>query len=185
MFGAAGVMRMPGRIRISWQDDATLKVETDAGTQTRLFRFSGTPPRQPEPSWQGLSRAQWQYAIRGRAQGSVGGVIPADGPIPPPEDRPGRGGETRGAAPQPPGGSLKVVTTQMKPGYLRRNGVPYSASALLTEYFDRTVEPNGDQWLTVTTIVEDPTYLIQPFVTSTHFKKEPDASKWNPTACGA
>ena len=38
-YGAAGLLRVPGRIRLSWQDDATLKLETDAGQQTRLFRF--------------------------------------------------------------------------------------------------------------------------------------------------
>jgi hypothetical protein len=187
MYGAAGVMRMPGRVRISWQDDDTLKIETDAGAQTRLLRFGASPQRSAveAPSWQGVSRAQWELAVRGRALGSVGGAIPADGPIPPADDRGGRGAAGRGGPPEPPGGSLKVVTTQMKPGYLRRNGVPYSANAVLTEYFDRHSEPNGDQWFIVTTIVEDPTYLVQPFVTSTHFKKEADASKWHPTPCGA
>src|ERR1044072_7098652 len=45
-YGAAGVMRMPTRVHITWQDDTTLKLETDAGTQTRIFRFAGThrPP---------------------------------------------------------------------------------------------------------------------------------------------
>jgi len=94
------------------------------------------------------------------------------------------GGRGRGA-PAPRGGSLKVVTSHMKAGYLRKNGVPYSENAVVTEYFDRHNEPNGDQWFTVTTIVDDPTYLDQPFVTSTHFKKEPDAAKWHPTACSA
>ena len=42
-YGAAGLMRMPIRLRISWQDDTTLKLETDNGQQVRLFRF-GTPP---------------------------------------------------------------------------------------------------------------------------------------------
>jgi hypothetical protein len=78
-----------------------------------------------------------------------------------------------------------VVTTKMKAGYLRKNGVPYSDKAVLTEYFDRTAEPNGDSWLVVTTIVEDPMYLTQPFITSTHFRKENDQSKWNPTPCSA
>ena len=82
-------------------------------------------------------------------------------------------------------GSLKVITTKMKPGYLRKNGVPYSENATVTEYFDRHKESNGDQWLTVTTIVEDPKYLNQPFITSSHFKKEPDGSKWRPTPCAA
>ena len=73
----------------------------------------------------------------------------------------------------------------MKPGYLRKNGVPYSDNAVVLEYFDRHNEPNGDQWFTVTTIVEDPKYLQQPFITSTHFKKERDGSKWRPTPCTA
>src|SRR5580704_14745415 len=41
-YAAPGVMRLPGRLRISWQDDSTLKIETDAGTQTRVFHFA--PP---------------------------------------------------------------------------------------------------------------------------------------------
>jgi hypothetical protein len=83
------------------------------------------------------------------------------------------------------GGSLKVVTTKLKAGYLRKNGVPYSANTVLTEYYDRTNEPNGDSWLIVTTIVDDAMYLNQPFITSTHFKKQADASGWNPTPCAA
>ncbi|HEY7444530.1 MAG TPA: hypothetical protein VH701_19020, partial [Vicinamibacterales bacterium] len=38
-YAAPAIMREPGRLRISWQDDTTLKMETDAGMQTRLFRF--------------------------------------------------------------------------------------------------------------------------------------------------
>jgi hypothetical protein len=68
---------------------------------------------------------------------------------------------------------------------LRKNGVPYSANAVVTEYYDRLNEPNGDSWLVVETIVEDPMYLNQPFITSTNFKKQADASGWNPTACTA
>ena len=73
----------------------------------------------------------------------------------------------------------------MRPGYLRKNGVPYSANAKLTEYYDRTNEANGDSWLIVTTIVDDPQYLQMPFITSTHFKKESDGSKWMPAPCTA
>jgi hypothetical protein len=82
-------------------------------------------------------------------------------------------------------GSLKVVTTHLTPGYLRKNGVPYSANAVVTEYYSRTHEDNGDSWLIVTTIVDDPMYLQQPFITSTHFKLEPNGSKWMPSACEA
>ena len=94
-----------------------------------------------------------------------------------------RGGFFPGAVAR--GGSLKVVTTSMKPGYLRRNGVPYSANTVMTEYFDRFDVPGGDALLVVATEVVDPTYLATPFWTSTHFKKQNDASGWNPTPCSA
>jgi hypothetical protein len=152
-FGGAAIMRVPGRIRVSWNDDTTLKVETEAGTQTRSFVFGA--PQAGEPSWQGVSVASWQVA---------------------------GGGGRRGGGP-PRGGSLRVVTTNLKPGYLRRNGVPYSANARVTEYFNRVNEENGDSWLIVTTIVEDPQYLNARFVTSSHFKKAPDDSPWRPTPC--
>lgn len=156
-YGAAALLRVPTRLHITWDNENTLKIETDAGTQTRLLHF-GTPQTPAgEAGWQGYSTAEWQ---------TLGG---------------GRGGR----GPAPPGGSLKVVTTHMKPGYLRKNGVPYSANAVVTEYFDRTVEPDGNSYLIDTNIVEDPQYLQQPFITSTHFKKEADASKWHPTPCEA
>lgn len=165
-YGAPAIMRVPGRVSISWQDEGTLRVETDAGTQTRLFHFGGTPPANIEPSPQGYSQASWE--------------------LPPV----GRGG--RGAAPPPVvgaqnqrAGSLKVVTTHLKPGYLRKNGVPYSANAVLTEYYTRTNEANGDSWLIVTTVVNDPMYLQQPFITSTHFKQQANNAGWAPSACEA
>jgi hypothetical protein len=73
----------------------------------------------------------------------------------------------------------------MSGGWLRRNGVPYSEDAVLTEHFDRFAAPNGDEWLVVTSIVSDPKYLTQDFVTSTHFKKEADGSKFSPMPCKA
>jgi hypothetical protein len=162
-YGAAAIMRVPGRLHITWQDDSTLKIETDAGTQTRLFRFGAMQPPAGDAGWQGFSVAQWDMPQAGR----------------------GMGGGAALRATQSRGGTLKVVTTHMRPGYLRKNGVPYSGNAVLTEYFDRTNEPNGDSWLVVTTIVEDPQYLQQPFITSTHFKKQADASGWAPGPCEA
>jgi len=73
----------------------------------------------------------------------------------------------------------------LKEGYLRKNGVPVSENAVVTEYFDRHDETDGTNWFTVTTVVSDPKYLAQDFITSTHFKKEPDASKWFPSPCKA
>lgn len=154
-YGAAAIMRLPGRIRISWDNDTTLKIETEAGTQTRLLNF-GTSAKPGEPSWQGTSIANWQLAGGGR-----------------------RGGGTVR------GGSLRVITTNMRAGYLRKNGVPYSANTRLTEYINRTTEANGDAWLVVTTVVEDPQNLTSRFVTSSHFKKVPDGSAWSPTPCSA
>jgi hypothetical protein len=151
-YGAAAIMRVPGRIRISWSDDNTLKIDTEAGTQTRIFAFGEV--KAAEPSWQGVSVATWQFSGGAR-----------------------RGGGT------PKGGSLQVITTNLRPGYLRRNGVPYSANVRVTEHFNRVNEPNGDSWLIVTTIVEDAQYLNARFVTSSHFKKLPDDSPWKPTPC--
>jgi hypothetical protein len=82
-------------------------------------------------------------------------------------------------------GSMKSVTTRLKPGYLRKNGVPYGANAVFTEYWDVQKERNGDQYMVVTNVVDDPAYLQTPWVTSLHFKKEPDGSKWDPTPCDA
>jgi hypothetical protein len=161
-YGAPGLMRIPGRLHITWQDDQTLKIETDAGTQTRLLRFGPSPNQGGD--WQGVSAAEWEF-LRGS-------VVTTDGA------RNVNNFDRRY-------GSLKVVTTKFKPGYLRRNGVPYSANAVLTEYFDRLVEPNGDSYLMITSTVEDPTYLNQPLMLSTPFKKQADATGWAPAACSS
>jgi hypothetical protein len=154
-YGAAGVMRLPTRIRISWPNDTTLKLETDAGTQTRMFYF-GTPEGSGG-DWQGTSSARWD------APRSPFG---------------GRGGP-------PPGGSLKVVTTRMKPGYLRKNGVPYGANAVLTEYYDRFDVPGGDSLLVITSELVDTDNLMTPYWTSQQFKRETGTTGWNPTPCAA
>ena len=82
-------------------------------------------------------------------------------------------------------GDLKVVTTRLRPGYLRKNGVPYSENAIVTEWYDRHTAANGDVWLVVSTEVKDPQYLTVPFITSTHYKKLPDNPPWKPEACSA
>ena len=88
-----------------------------------------------------------------------------------------------GAGGNAPGGNLKVVTTNLTGGWLRKNGIPYSDQATVIEYVDRFTAPGNSEWLVVTTAVTDPKYLTQEFVTSTHFRREPDGSKWDPTAC--
>lgn len=159
-YGAPAIMRVPGRLRISWETDATLRIETDAGAQTRRLRFDAAQEAAAGRTWQGHSTAAWDL-IR-----SPGGL-----------------GVSLQTAP-PRTGALKVVTTNLRSGYLRTNGVPYSENTVVTEYFDR-LRAYGTDWLTVLTIVEDPTYLAQPFITSTHFKREPDGSLWTPAPCEA
>jgi len=159
-YGAAAIMRVPGRLRISWQNKTTLRIDTDSGSQTRLLRFGVVPQPDTTPTWQGFSIAHWE-GMRGMFNPYMGQHS---------DDRTAEG-------------YLHVVTTQMLPGYLRKNGVPYSADAILEEYFDSFRELNGDTWLVVTTIVKDPKYLYQPFITSSHFKKLAGDSGWDPTQC--
>ena len=80
---------------------------------------------------------------------------------------------------------MAAVTTKLKPGYLNKNGLPYSANTVITEYWDRLDVPGGDSLLVVSSEVVDPTYLAQPLWTSTHFKKQNDGTGWNPTPCSA
>jgi hypothetical protein len=157
-YGAAGIMRLPSRLHISWDGDNVLKMDVDTGTQTRRLQF-GTPPAPVgKPTWQGYSVARWEL---------------------PPGRRGGGGGAAGGR------GQLKVTTTQMRPGYLRKNGIPYSANAVLTEYFVRLTDRNGQEYLVVTTMVDDPQYLQQPYVKTYEFKREADASGFSPTPCAA
>jgi hypothetical protein len=173
-FGVGNIMRMPGRMRISWQNPSTLKLEFDAGTQTRQLHFiSGDAPG--EPSWQGHSIAAWEIAGQ-QVEVDRNGI-----PVAPAGGGRGRGG--RGAAQPPRGGALRVVTTHFKPGFLRKNGVPYSDKASIVEYFDRVAYPNGDEVLIVRTVIEDPAYLQVPFITSSNFKREPNDAKWKATPC--
>jgi hypothetical protein len=169
-YGAGGLMHLPGRLHISWQDDTTLVVEADAGTQTRVMHFGpnaqagaapgspGSPGNSAQPTWQGYSVAQWENDGAG----------------------PGRRGRPSNV--KPVHGSLKTVTTKMRPGYFRRNGVPYSANAVLTEYWT-TLQDEGVDYLVVTNILEDPQYLAQPYVRSVQFKKQADSKGWKPTPC--
>ena len=160
---AAALLRMPARVRISWEDDRTLKLETDNGQQTRRFSFNRETHR-GAPSLQGTSIVEWRR------------TLPPSNPF---------GIAFPGGPPPPPGGGLKVVTTNLQGGCLRRNGVPYSARAVVTEYFDPFPAPDGADWFSVTTIAEDPVYLMGRFITSSHFRREPDSNKWSARPCKA
>jgi hypothetical protein len=143
-YGAPAIMRMPGRFRISWDDEQTLKIDTDQGEQTRMLRFAETTAN--APSRQGQSSAEWLQAPGG-------------------------------------GGSLKVTTQNLLPGYMRRNGAPYSEQTEMTEYFDLHTLLNGDVYLTITTRITDPLYFNGPDMKSTDLRRLPDDDGWAPTAC--
>ena len=160
-YGAAAIMRIPGRLHITWASENVLRMDIDSGAQTRLFNFGAPAAASRTPSLQGHSVAEWEG-------------IPA--------------AELRARRPDSPEdvrGGLRVITTDLQPGYLRKNGVPYSASTRVEEHFDRFREPNGDDWLVVDSIVTDPVYLTGPYITSVAFKKIPDKQGWDPTPCRA
>jgi hypothetical protein len=155
-YGAAAIMRVPSRLDIRWAGDNQLRMDIDSGTQTRLFNFA-LPQGQGAPS-----------GSRGAAAAASQG--------------PSWQGYSTAAWVR---GDLQVVTTRLRPGYLRKNGVPYSDQTRVEEHFDRFMEPNGDNWLVVDSIVTDPVYLTGPYLTSVAFKKIPDRQGWDPTPCRA
>lgn len=158
VYGAAGVMRMPLRVHITWEDDNTLRIDTDHGMQTRLLQFGPEAMAPAEHTLQGFSTAHW--------------------------GRENIGFDRENWREADVGTTLKVATTHLSPGYLRRNGVPYGENTVMTEYFDGHAA-YGEEWFTVTTIVSDPQHLTQEFITSSSFKRLPDGSSWNPVPCGS
>ena len=170
-YGMGGLMRMPTRLHITWADDDTLQIETDAGMQTRMLYFNAAEAAGMGPSLQGRSVAEWEAA---------GG---------------GRGGRGRGRGGPPPVptapqfGTLKVDTDNLTGGWIRRNGAPYSDQATVVEFFDNFVSPTDNvEWLVVTQILTDPVYINNEYVTSSHFRREagpggPVPANWDPTPC--
>jgi hypothetical protein len=156
-YGAPALMAAPTRLHITWQDDNTLKVETDYGMQTRLLHFGNWKSPGGAATWQGDSNAVWEMA--------------------------GPGG--RGPGTGPKSGDLKITTTHVRPGYLRKNGVPYSADVRMVEYWDVIKDPTGVQRLMVTQQLDDPEYLFRTWFTTFDFKQERDGTKWDPTPCSA
>lgn len=159
-YGAAGLMRMPTRVHISWVNDNELKLQSDWGEQTRMIYFKQSDMPQAAHSLQGSSLGRWEFPI------PVGGGF----------GRPRRGAKL-------PGGDLAVMTDNLAPGWLRRNGVPYGVHTRLMEHYQTFQDPTHKTWFDVTTQVDDPEYLYAPFITSSDFRKEPDGSKWAPHSC--
>jgi len=149
-YGAPAILRVPGRLHMTWQDEQTLRIDTDAGKQTRIFHFGGWKAPAGPHTIQGDSAAEWEGGGRGATDGG-----------------------------------MKVTTTNLKAGFLRKNGVPYSENTTVTEYYELLKMPDGSPLLVVTISTTDPTYLRQPFVITSQFKKEPSDAKWHPSDCSA
>ena len=142
-YGAPNIMRVPGRFHITWADDRTLKIETDAGMQTRLLKFSASGPATVAgpPSRQGNSTAQWDRK------------------------------------------SLRVETSNLLPGYLQYNGVPFDGNLKMVEYFDVITEPGGEIWLIDDAVLTDPGILVRSHKRSTHLRRQADNKGWDPEPC--
>tara|TARA_R110000824_G_scaffold52692_4_gene146107 strand:- start:37878 stop:38636 length:759 start_codon:yes stop_codon:yes gene_type:complete len=151
-YGAAGIMRQPTRLQINWENDNVLKIDTDAGMQTRLLKFGAAQDGTGIGTWQGVSNANWKVRPQGRGE-----FVITD--------------------------TLEIKTHGMRPGYLLRNGIPYSDQASMQEYFDLITQDDGSEYLIVLSIVEDPVFLAAPAITSSTFRREADNSSWKPTEC--
>ena len=186
-YGAAALMHMPTRLRISWASPEVLEIQSDWGEQTRLLHFIPGEPygdaqqaaardqaagaNEGPASLQGYSVAAWRHPYQENA------------PAYQREGGPGRGVPGGSTMVAQPGGALVVVSGNLAPGWLRRNGVPYGARTRLTEYYHAFQDPGGTDWFDVTTEVVDPEYLTRPFFTSSDFQRESDGSKWAPHPC--
>lgn len=160
-YGAAGIMRVPTRLNITWASPNTLRVETDNGMKTRALHFGPGAAAPAEATPLGHSIARW--------------VLP--GPQ-------GPGGFGMPTPPQARGGELAAETDNMTPGYyFTLDGMPYSDQTSMTEYWNMFTEPDGNSYLLVTLMVDDPVYLTNSYVRSYGFKKEPNGSKFDPRPC--
>lgn len=152
-FGIGRIMREPTRLHITWDGKDKLNIDTDAGEQHRVLRFrKEAMAPMGKPSWQGFSKAHWEFYGGG----------------------PGR---------KPESGTLMVDTTNMLPGYLRKNGVPYSSKAKVHEAIDYITNPDGTEYLIVKTTVTDPENLIGPYITSSNFRRQKNKDGWEPKPC--
>jgi hypothetical protein len=159
-YGAPALMQDPERLHIVWQDDQTLRVDTDEGMQTRLLHFgpAASSSAASQPSLQGDSRARW--AVSAVANSLNRATEPGAQLF----------------------GSLVVNTGHLMPGLLRKNGIPYGAGAKLSEYW-KLHGMGARQWLLISSKLTDPEYLAGPYVFDSIFQKEPDGSKWAPSPC--
>ena len=165
-YGAPGLMRVPGRLRIRWQDDDTLE---DRSRRRRADALAA------------LRRGAARTASRRAGKATRGPVGASDG-------APGTG--RRAGSAWRRGGPRRAERSRWRRrsccrATCGRMAFRTASETTCTEYFDRFTEPDGTEWFTVTTIVTDPVYLGVPFVTTTDFRKERDGASWDPRPCTA
>ena len=146
-YGAGGVMRLPGRLHITWENDNTLKMDIDAGTQTRRFVFGAAPRRAAEPSWQGSPRRR-------------AGCFPG---------RRGRGAE------RPPRSARRDDDAPAS-GLPAEERHPLQRQRTYHRVLRAPRRDEAQEYLAVTTMVDDPQYLALPYIKTYEYKKQPDAS---------
>lgn len=78
------------------------------------------------------------------------------------------------------GRTLKVTTTHLKDGYLRRGGPQTSDLYAMTEYITR-----HDDVLTIVTVVDDPVYMDEPYVHSTTYVADTNGTTATETCNGS
>ena len=167
-YGAGGIMRLPARLHVTWDDDNTLKMDIDAGTQTRRFFFESTPQLATAAS---AGRRADVAGLFARALGvsqAPGEARPAPAAAAPAR-RPAEGRDQRTCVPDTFAGTACRT----------------APNTTLTEYFVRLVDSGGQEYLVVTTMVDDPTYFQPAYIKTYEFKKQRDATGWNPQPCGA
>jgi hypothetical protein len=170
-YGAGAVMRIPERIHVKWADDQTLRMDTDAGMQTRLLRFAASPADMAAaPSLQGLSTASWVFSS-GPNGGNGDPALRGPGALP------------TAAQIKAHQGWLKVETSHVLPGYLRKNGIPYGTQMHMLEYWQQYKGPDGRDWLFIASEIDDPQFLQSAYDVTPILRREPDGNKFNPTPC--
>lgn len=157
-YGPGNLMRIVGRLKIRWQGDETLVLETDKGQQRREIHFNdGAMPG--DRSLQGFSKGE---------------VVKTT--------------TSRGFFPNNYYTHIAAVTTGHTGGYLRLNGVPYSEDAVISEHFSLSEGYGGQWLTVMTVVDDPKFLTTKFVTSSDFrreaddslWKPEPCVSQWGP-----
>jgi hypothetical protein len=136
-------------------EDSTT-LRVDIDTGSQTRLFYFVPETTPSArSWQGHSVAHWNVS------------------------------DYAGSTADAESGVLQVDTTNLRSGYLQKNGVPFSEDTFMTEFYNLIVADDGTEYLAVQIFIDDPTYLTDHWVRTVQFRREPNGERWMPTPCSA